>query len=170
MKITLASIIKEQTDILFLNLQETFNSVNESQMNEIICEYPLWKHFYHLLHSLDQWFINPFLYDEPEFHEDGLNSLDVASSTSLSKTELINYYEGIKMKIAKYLAELTDESLAEFPESCKYERLTLILAQSRHLMYHLGFIHSCLLQNTGIWPEFIGIARPIKGTSRSIQK
>ena len=103
-----------------------------------------------------QWFIDPFHYIEPEFHEEGMNSLYQASAKSLSKPELIHYYKKIKQKIEKYLDELTDELLAEFPEGCKFNRLTLILAQSRHLMYHIGFIHSIIFQNTGVWP-IIGI-------------
>lgn len=166
----LSAIIKEQTNILFYNIQETFNSVTDTQVNEIISEWPLWKHFYHMLHSLDQWFINPFNYIEPDFHEEGMNSLYESSVKSLSKAELIHYYEGIKIKIEKYLEELKDESLGEFPEGCKYNRLTLILAQYRHLMYHIGFIHSCIFENTRVWPEFVGISRPVKGTSKIIQE
>jgi hypothetical protein len=25
----------------------------------ILCDLPVWKHVYHMLHSCDQWFINP---------------------------------------------------------------------------------------------------------------
>lgn len=170
MPVKLSAIIKEQTKILFYNIQETMNSVTDTQFNEIICEWPLWKHFYHMLHSLDQWFINPFDYNEPEFHEDGMNSLYEASEKNLSRTELIHYYKGIKTKLEKYIDHLTDESLSEFPEKCKFDRLTLILAQYRHLMYHIGFIHSCIFQKTGVWPEYIGISPPIKGIRKSIQK
>lgn len=159
----LSRIIREQTGILFSNIQETFNSVKEAQMDDIVCEWPLWKHFYHMLHSLDQWFINPYNYIEPDFHEENMNSLHEPSANSLSKSELIQYYAEIKMKIDNYLEELKDELLSSCPENCKYTRLTLILAQYRHLMYHIGFIHSCILHNTGSWPEFIGISRPIKG-------
>ena len=28
---------------------------------------------YHALHSADKWFINPFIYDEPDFHTGMLN-------------------------------------------------------------------------------------------------
>ena len=64
----------------------------------VLCDMPVWKHAYHMLHSLDQWYINPNVYTEPDFHVPGLNSLYIASDKSLSREELMNYLEGIKTK------------------------------------------------------------------------
>ena len=39
----------------------------------VLCDMPVWKHVYHMLHSCDQWFISPFEYEkEPDFHEPNL--------------------------------------------------------------------------------------------------
>lgn len=52
-------IIKKQTKLLLDNVQETFFFITEEQCNKVIVKWPIWKHLYHLLNSLDQWFINP---------------------------------------------------------------------------------------------------------------
>lgn len=71
--ILLIEVITEQTRTLFGNIQETFDAISNDQKNKLIIDAPLWKHIYHMLHSLDQWFINPYLYDNPDFHEYGID-------------------------------------------------------------------------------------------------
>lgn len=94
-----------------------------------------------MLHSCDQWFINPFVYTEPDFHEPNLNSLDLPSETVLTRERLEMYLDSIKSKILAYLDSLTDESLYEIPPGCKLNRLGLILSQYRHFYAHLGDIN-----------------------------
>lgn len=53
-----------------------------------LCEMPLWKHIYHMLHSLDQWYINPRVYIQPSFHEKDLNNLDVQSNRRLNRMDI----------------------------------------------------------------------------------
>lgn len=151
---TLINTIIEQTDIMFSNMTITLNTCN---LNAIICEMPIWKHLYHTLHSLDQWFINPGIYDEPAFHKENLNSLDIKSDTSLTKEDLIKYLNDIKIKINKYLNELTDDMLYEKPEKCEYTRLALVLGQYRHFMCHIGIINSSTISETGKWPRVNGL-------------
>ena len=40
---------------------------------------PMWKYVYHMLYSMDRWYINPkdSNYCDPEFHIPGLNDLNV---------------------------------------------------------------------------------------------
>lgn len=157
----LIEIIFQQTKILFENVQETFNSIPDAEFDKVIIRAPHWQQFYHMLHSLDQWFINPNDYIEPDFHEPGMNYFDKKPQKSLSKSELVNYFNTIKEKTVKYLEGLDTASLKECPVNCKFTRLDLILSQFRHLMYHIGFLHSCILYDTNKMPEFIGISPPI---------
>lgn len=103
---------------------------------------PLWKHIYHTLHSLDLWFINPRdkNYFEPSIHSENLNNLDAVSSKTLSRNDIDNYFSQIRIKIDKYISNLTDEEFLDFPENCEYTKFTLILAQFRHLHTHMGMI------------------------------
>lgn len=96
MKNELVDAIKINTETLFVNVDIMLQTCN---IDFVLCDMPVWKHAYHMLHSLDQWYINPNVYAEPDFHEPGLNSLDIVSDKSLSREELMNYMEGIKTKI-----------------------------------------------------------------------
>ena len=154
MKRQLVDTIVEQTDIMFYNMNITLQTCNP---NVIICEMPIWKHLYHTLHSVDRWFINPYIYKEPSFHEENLNSLDVKSEHILTKEQLIKYFENIKIRINKYLLGLTDDMLYEKPLACEYTRLALVLGQYRHLMCHVGIINGSTIKETGKWPKVVGL-------------
>ena len=56
-----------------------------------------------MLHSYDQWFINPDQYTEPEFHKPGLNSLDIPSEKMLSREQLSDDLEYVKTKIKDFI-------------------------------------------------------------------
>ena len=72
----LVNAIKRNTENLFENAHIMLQTCN---LDFILCDMPIWKHVYHQLHSCDQWYINPYRFTEPDFHEPGLNSLDEVS-------------------------------------------------------------------------------------------
>jgi hypothetical protein len=156
----IVSTLIAQTGILFLNIDETIKAIEETQLyNEKICDWPLSEQIYHMLSSLDQWFVNPYSYQE--------SPLDLKKNNAgLSKSDLVEYSETIKNKILKYLENTSIDSLSEYPRDCKFNRLTLILGQFRHLMYHIGLIHGCLRVYTGgTNPAYHGLGPPIKPTA-----
>ena len=129
MSCELISAIIIQTEVLFYNANTMLQTCN---LDFVLCDMPVWKHVYHTLHSCDRWYINPMHYSEPDFHEPDLNSLDIQSERILSREELLQYLENIRIKILTYLESLTDDMLQEVPTDCKSNRLTLILSQFRH--------------------------------------
>ena len=137
--------IQAQSGRLALNLR---NALETCDLAADLFGVPLWKHLYHTMHSLDQWFINPARYEEPPFHVDGLNSLDIQSPVELDKRQLSDYL----------LQILTDEQLPEKPEGCEHTRLALILGQARHCMCHIGIINGATIAATGKWPRVVGMA------------
>lgn len=149
----LANAIKLNTEVLFTNANIMIHTCN---LEFILCDMPIWKHVYHMLHSCDQWYIDPNLYTEPDFHEPNLNSLDINSEKTLSKDELLQYFDSIKTKIMVYLDTLTDEMLYDIPSGCKSNRLSLILSQFRHFYAHLGNINATTIIETNKWPRVIG--------------
>ena len=40
--------------------------------------------------------------------------------------------------------------------------LDLILGQFRHIMFHIGMIHGCILMKNGEIPDYVGLAKPIR--------
>ena len=105
-------LIMNQTTILFENIEETIDAIDETQLDKDgSWEWPLGEQIYHLLHSLDQWFINPYDYEEPTFTGIGTSSSDGKINQKLYKSELVAYYTSIKAKITHYLCTLDDHSL-----------------------------------------------------------
>jgi hypothetical protein len=86
----LIDAIKLNTEILFANANIMLQTCN---LDFSLCDMPIWKHVYHMLHSCDQWYINPNEYTEPDFHEPNLNSLDIESEKMLSRDELLQYLD-----------------------------------------------------------------------------
>jgi hypothetical protein len=114
-----------------------------------------------MLHSLDLWYINPRdkNYVEPSIHEKDLDNLDVTSNKTLFKEDIENYFTSIEQKLKKYISDLTDEQLLEYPAECEYCIFTLILAQFRHLHSHMGMIMGFIIDDTGLWPKVLGLEK-----------
>ena len=142
------------------NMNHLFESadimIQTCDMDFILCDFPIWKHIYHQLHSCDRFFINPNQYTEPDFHVDGLNSLNEISEKVLSREDLSQYLENVREKIMRYIDSLTDEMLCEVPPGCKGNRLSLILSQYRHFYAHLGNINATTIIETNKWPRVAG--------------
>lgn len=148
----LVASIRKLTEIMFVNADIMLQTCD---LNYILCDMPIWKHVYHMLHSCDQWFINPNEYTEPEFHVPGLNSLDIPSEKTLTRDQLTTYLEAVKDKIMAYVDSLTDEQLYEVPNGCKLNRLGMMLSQYRHFYAHLGNINATTIIETNKWPRVV---------------
>lgn len=154
-----AGIIRDEADRALWEVENVIACVPDALWDKCYCEMPLWKHIYHMLHSLDQWYINPRVYTEPDFHTKDLNNLDVPGGKRLGRAEMGRYFGAVKAKIAAYNGALTDEVLLQKPKDCEWTRFTLILAQHRHLQSHLGMLMGFLIDDTGGWPMTLGLTR-----------
>ncbi len=159
---TMTAVIKDQTDRALWEVKNVIDCVPDDLWNKNYCDMPCWKHIYHMLHSLDLWYINPCdrEFIEPSIHEKDLNNLDVVSEKELSREEINGYLSDIEKKIKLYIAGLTDEMLLEYPPDCEYCRFTLILAQFRHLHSHMGMIMGFIIDDKGLWPRVLGLEMP----------
>ena len=82
----LCMIIKDMVEPNFLNIK---TSIQTYDRNALCCGVPCWRWVYHALHSADKWFINPFDYEEPPFHEDGMDDPDKPCRIVLSDEQLL---------------------------------------------------------------------------------
>ena len=155
----LCRTIREQTKRALWEIQNVIHCIPDALWEKRYCDQPLWKHVYHMLHSLDRWLINPCdpAYEEPSFHKLGLNDLDTAVESKIDREQMEAYREQVSRKAADYLASLTDRTLDERPEGCEYTRFTLILAQHRHLHTHMGMLMGFIVAETGLWPRVLGL-------------
>ena len=122
---------------------------------------PMWKYLYHMLYSMDRWYINPRdpAYRDPAFHTKTLADLNVVPEPgeSLSREEITGYFGMIREKIGSYLQTLEDGMLAECPAGCAMSRLRLIIGQIRHWHRHMGVVYGFVIADTGKWPYVLNM-------------
>ena len=159
------NIIREQMRRVFWELHNIIACCADSIWNKYYCGSPVYQHIYHMLHSLDQWFMNPSGYREPALHSPGLNNLNCPAARQLSKIELSTFLDQIQRKIEKYLSALSEQGLLEQPEGCEYSRLHLIVAQLRHLHTHMGMLMGFVVAETGRWPKVLGLTGTLTNES-----
>ncbi|MBE6936801.1 MAG: DinB family protein [Ruminococcaceae bacterium] len=154
MKNPLLAAIRENTEVMFANAEIMLRTCDPEYL---LCGMPVWRHLYHTFHSCDRWYINPCVYEEPAFHAENLNSLDLPCEKVLSMEELAAYLAAVREKILAYLDGLTDERLTEIPEGCSQNRLGLILSQIRHFYAHIGYVNATTIIERNEWPRVVGV-------------
>lgn len=148
----LCKIIKDTVKPNFLNIRTSLQTYDR---DAFCCGAPCWRWAYHALHSADKWFFNPFVYEEPPFHEDGMDNPDNPTNVVLSDEDLLSYLDRIEKKTMDYLDSLTDDMLYEKPEKCIYTRMELVLRQFRHLSFHTGMLNGQTALTTGKFPMWV---------------
>jgi len=155
----LADSIRNQTRQIFQNIEILLEVIPADEFDAIKGGFKTWKHFYHLIHSLDRNFIDPGNYVEPEFHKKNLNIIYLEDENKLTKDEIEKYYENVRNKVQKYLNELKEETIEDkvIFNGMELTKMELILAQLRHVFYHVGYLHCCIKIEKGETPEYIGL-------------
>jgi hypothetical protein len=162
MEDNLVASIKSQILILYKNIDELFSSLDVDMLDEKAGRWPLWRQLYHMLHSMDQWFINPYRYNDHMKNGADIAGLVKETGIRLSKKDLTDYYASIRNKIDKYIAGLDTATLEEKPEACPFTRFELFIGQTRHIMYHIGMIHGILIVRRDVLPEYYGLSASVK--------
>lgn len=154
--------IREQTRRALWEMKNVIHCVPDSLWEKEYCKAPLYQHIYHMLHSLDLWYINPQDEDfsQPGIHIKNLNNLDIPPQKPLTREELDTYRQAVEQKILEYLQTLRESELKERPKNCKYDRFTLIAAQLRHLCTHMGMLMGFMVADCGLWPRVLGLTDP----------
>lgn len=86
-----------------MNLETAVKTYNR---NALVCGSPAWRYVYHTIHSADKWFINPFIYEEPIFHEEGMDDPDNPCNIFLSDEQLLQYLYEVRDKTFNYIDTL----------------------------------------------------------------
>ena len=148
----LVNAIKDTIVPNFLNIR---TSIQAYDRDALCCGAPCWRWAYHALHSADKWFFNPYVYEEPDFHEEGMDNPDNPTKVVLSDKQLLEYLDKVEKKTLAYLDALTDEMLYEKPENCPFTRMELVLRQYRHLSFHTGMLNGQTAVATGQFPMWV---------------
>ncbi|MBN1698013.1 MAG: DinB family protein [Spirochaetales bacterium] len=158
----IVSDIKKQVVILLKNIDELFSSLDDGMLDNAAGRWPLWRQLYHMLHSMDQWFVNPYRYTDHMGGGADVAGLVEETAIKLSKNELSDYYSDIRVKIEDYLNGLDAAMLKEKPGGCPFTRFELVLGQTRHIMYHIGLIHGIMLVSWNVLPGYHGLSGSVK--------
>lgn len=150
----LTEMMYQQTELIFYNMEI---SMKTCDWNYQICGSPVWRYFYHTLHSCDKWFRNPAQFEEPQIHAENMDKVDLPCTRSLTEEELWVYFEEVKGRTLDYLTQLSDGALYEKPSGCAFTRMELVLGQYRHFMCHIGIFNGITIANTGRYPMVAGL-------------
>lgn len=155
--------IQNQSKQIFQNIELIFDAIDDTQFQQKMGVFFIWKHVYHLLHSMDKHFIDPTGYAEPVFQTKNLDVMYLEQGEPLSKEFLRSYYLQVKTKIESYLSTLSIELFEEkiTINGNQFAKLELILAQFRHIFYHVGYLHCCIKIENGQTPEYVGLYKRI---------
>ena len=163
----IVKIIIEQTNVLFINMYE---QINRADLSCVIDNVNNSRFLFHMIHSMDKYFINPYDYDYSEVYKligieekysiisESREGYIAAEGYVIPREKLIAYMEYVKDKISKYLSNLSEEELSDKPDNCPYTRLQMILAQYRHSMFHCGMSEVATYENTDEWLGYTGLA------------
>ncbi len=159
----LAESVRNQSRQIFQNIEIVLDAIPADEYGARKGGFAAWKHFYHLIHSLDKNLIDPSSFAEPDFHLPNMDIIYLDTEPALTKGEIERYYGAVRDKVQGYLAALTDSKLEETIafRDLRLTRLELILAQLRHVFYHIGYLHCCLKMERGETPEYVGIYKSV---------
>lgn len=159
--------IKDQQDINFINIREQIlvadlETVFDAENNS--------RYIFHYLHSMDRFYINPmdYVYEGEKLFgiPENLSVIDPKregyekdSSIVISREQLLKYLDYVKAKIDAYFERLTVAELLEKPSGSDYTRLELILAQFRHMMWHVGVSSAITFNSKKEWNRFTGLTK-----------
>lgn len=154
-----ADSLRNQTQQIFQNIELVFEDLDSSLFSKKSGGFFIWKQMYHMIHSLDKHFIDPSSFQEPPIQEKNLDVIYLDRGKELSRETIFDYYRDVSKKIKAYLSSLNDQSLEETVtvNNSNYTRLELIIAQLRHVFYHIGYLHCCIKNEKGRTPEYIGL-------------
>ena len=159
--------IKAQQEINFINVRD---QILKADLETVFDGENHSRYIFHYLHSMDRFFINPcnYVYEGEKLFgiPEGLSAIDPTregyindSSIVISKKQLLDYFDYVHAKIDAYFEKLTADQLVEAPEGCDYSRLELILAQFRHLMWHVGLSSGITFSTNHEWNKFTGLKK-----------
>ena len=152
--------IRELTERALWECENLIRCIPEKMWERRYDGVPMWKYVYHMLYSLDRWFINPYdkSYQNPPFHKETTADLNKDDEDeSLTAEQILTYFHHVSGKVSAYVTALTDEDLAQKPEGSDISRMRLILGQHRHLHRHMGIVYGFLIEDTGKWPYVLNM-------------
>lgn len=150
-------IFKRQTLIMLRALEETLDFLPEVFYEKTICGFPVWQNAYHTIYSLDLFFFGPHSFQEPAINAPDLNDLGRTPSKILTKKEIMDYFRHLKLRMEVYLEKSSPQTFSQKIQNSRWTFLDLMIAQHRHVHFHLGWLQACLKADGRPLPPWVGI-------------
>ena len=150
MKTPIHDAIVRQTDVLLANVQVMVDIRRPDPSDS--SEWGVDEQLFHLATSLDKWFVDPG--SERAKAVDALR----ARRKRLDPREMSAYFAEVSDGIRRHLDSRPDWE--EHPNGCAWSRLELAMAQERHVMHHVGYLHAWLKQRGCEAPAWKGLGKP----------
>jgi len=150
-------VLKRHINNSLESIEILFNTFNENDFEKLVNGFYIWQQFYHMINSMDRIFIDPKYYEWPKFHEENKNNLEYYFEKTFTKEYLYNYFQEVISKINDYLNNINENELFDKSnhKTIEMTKIDHILAQFRHMAFHLGYLHSCTKVMYGNTPEHI---------------
>jgi len=154
---SLLANLRKHTEYSVRNIDILFGEFSDDEFASTVNGFPIWQQFYHMINSVDRIFTDPEEYVFPRFHEGQMHMLETPTEKMLSKADLYRYFSEVRSAIEKYLDGF-DES--RFYEKSNHRTINMtkldhILAQLRHIAWHIGYLHSCAKVEHGQTPAHV---------------
>lgn len=156
-KSLLIRVIIDHTEYCLKSIDILFDTFTADDFNKTINGFPIWQQFYHMLNSIDRILSDPISYEYPSFHIEDMNNLEYKPETQIGKKALYDYFKKIEVESTIYLAGIDETTLIRKSNHKVHymTKLDHILAQQRHMTWHIGYLHSCAKVLYGQTPEHI---------------
>lgn len=162
----IVALIKEQQSVNFQNVRE---QIQRADVGAVFDAESNSRYIFHYLHSLDRFFAGPagYVYEGGRLFgiPEELSVIDPARdgyvrdpSLVIPRERLLAYLGHVEERTNRYLDGLSDDDLLLRPEGSEYTRFELVLAQFRHLMWHVGLSSAITFSSTGEWNAFTGLS------------
>ncbi len=150
-------VLIDHVEYCFQNIHILFSAFTDEEFELSVNGFPIWQQFYHTLNSMDRILTDPVGYTFPSFHEAGLNELERSFEWMLPKKQLEAYFAEIETTSRAYLASMEGAALERKSRhsAIRMTKLDHLLAQMRHMTWHIGYLHSCAKVLHGQTPEHI---------------
>lgn len=144
-----AEAARNQFDSSFKMLTTLADVCPDGVWYDTFNDVPFWYQVYHVAYFIDYWFRDDYTspqfkvmqFDEripPEFE------YDVDDSLAVSRSDIKEYLKRIHVKTARIFDTLDDSKLGSVIPMENYTNLDVIMAQSRHIMYNIGYLNGIL--------------------------
>jgi hypothetical protein len=153
----IVDIIKRHTKNSIESIDILFDTFSANDFEKSVNGFSIWQQFYHMINSMDRIFIDPESYKFPNFHVENINNLEYHFDKIYTKECLYDYFQYVKAQINDYLNNINENILLNKSnhKTINMTKLDHVLAQFRHIGFHLGYLHSCTKVMLGNTPEHI---------------